>query len=57
MHLVTFADEVKSLLGKSDDMAADVDLSALKFADGAKEKVRFSFLSSKLIPNFDLFHY
>ncbi len=39
MHIATFSEEVKSLLGKSDNMGEDVDLSGLKFADGAKDRV------------------
>jgi len=39
MHTVTFAEEVKSLLGKSEDMSDDVDLSTLKFGNDAQARV------------------
>lgn len=39
MHNAVFAEEVKSLLGKSGE-DGDVDLSSLKFEDGAKDRVR-----------------
>ena len=42
MHTTTFAEEVKSLLGKADGLDEDTDLSSLKFKDGAKERVRFN---------------
>ena len=41
LHLVTFADEVRSLLGKDNEEEGEVDLSTLKFPDGAAERVRF----------------
>mmetsp|Transcript_7078 Transcript_7078/g.8053 ORF Transcript_7078/g.8053 Transcript_7078/m.8053 type:complete len:1125 (-) Transcript_7078:49-3423(-) len=39
MHLVTFADEVKCLLGKNDKTSEDADLSALAFVEGAKDRL------------------
>jgi len=39
MHIATFSEEVKDLLGKSDSMGDDVDLSGLKFAEGARDRL------------------
>ena len=40
MHTTTFSEEVKSLLGKSESMDEETDLSSLKFGDDAKDRVR-----------------
>ncbi len=42
MHTATFSEEVKFLLGKSDDdvQEEETDLTSLKFQDGAKDRVR-----------------
>ncbi len=39
MHTTTFSEEVKALLGKSDSMDEETDLSSLKFGEGAKDRV------------------
>jgi hypothetical protein len=39
MNLATFNDEVKALLGKSDDMDENADLSVYGFAPGSEARV------------------
>jgi hypothetical protein len=49
MHLLTFAEDVKSLLGK-DSVASEDELAMLKFPAGAQERVRFLKLHFILSP-------
>jgi len=39
MHISTFSEEVRSLLGDKSDESDDVDQTSLKFPDGAKERL------------------
>ena len=39
MHITTFSDEVRELLGKKGNSEEDVDMATLKFAEGAEERL------------------
>lgn len=57
MHITAFSEEVRNLLGKSENMSEDVDLSSLKFGDNSKDRVSFSHLIFSINFNTELTSY